>query len=104
MEKNKPVYIAGDLNEEPNKENFVSVPILMAHGFEILNDTVKTSASYETTTKGGRLLDMVLEYNTHPNHKTLYRGVPMDSAAKEQFLMVDSISDHVPYLVRVKVK
>lgn len=104
MEKNKPVYIAGDLNEEPNKENFVSVPILMAHGFEILNDTVTTSASYETTTKGGRLLDMVLEYNTHPNHKTLYRGVPMDSAAKEQFLMVDSISDHVPYLVRVKVK
>ena len=53
--------------------------------------------------EGGNMIDLILEYNTNPYHKTINRGVPMNKEEREQFFE-DKISDHLPYFVKVKIR
>lgn len=98
----KPVYIAGDLNANPKHE---AIRIFKDNGFMVLNrtDTLENGKYIDSTMSKGRMIDLILENNTNPYHKTIFRGVPFDSTQKVQFLK-DKISDHFPYRVRVKVK
>lgn len=107
IQQGKPVYIAGDMNEEPaNKEQVSSLPILDAAGFKILNNKEKvqsTNIYVDATLHGTFMIDLILEHNTNPYHKTIYRGIPMTENERSQFLE-DEISDHLPYFVKVKIK
>ena len=101
--KGKPVYIAGDMNERPDNEQG-TLRMLFDGGFSVLNDTTKIDGKYvDSTQKGGNMIDLILEYNTNPYHKTINRGVPMNKEEREQFFE-DKISDHLPYFVKVKVR
>ena len=86
----KPIYIAGDLNPR-EEDNRASLQLFAANGFEILNDM--DSPKHATRESGGRP-DLILEKN--PNREIIYRGVP-DSADRTY-----TISDHLPYVVRIK--
>lgn len=106
MKEGKPVYIAGDMNEAPGDEDKRSaVPIWEANGFEIVNSIEMLPGSnkfVDSTRQGGNMIDLILEHNVNPKHKTINRGVPIPPAQRNQFF--ESISDHLPYFVKVKVR
>ena len=90
----KPVYIAGDMNEDRRKESATAVNTFINHGFRLLNTPVKKDID-------GRFIDLILEHNINPYNKTLSTGVPIDDFDQWN---ADEISDHYPYFVKVKVK
>lgn len=96
----KPIYIAGDLNEKPNGEDsrHQAVQLFKQNNFTVLNDTtVEASGKYKHATRAsGAMIDLILEYNTNPNRKTEYRDVHPDATY--------DTSDHLPYIVKVKLK
>lgn len=96
----KPVYIAGDMNSTPGSG---VITVLKNHEFEVLNNTEQKDGKYiETTVKDGSLIDLILEYNKNPYHKTIHRGILIPEKNREWFL--NNISDHLPYFVKLKVK
>ncbi len=102
----KPIYIAGDMNEQPHHKN--ALPIFEESGFKMLNsqDYTIINESYkyaDSTRNGGAMIDLILEYNQTPYHRTLESGVPIPADQRQQFF-IDKTSDHLPYRVRVKVK
>jgi endonuclease/exonuclease/phosphatase family metal-dependent hydrolase len=88
----KPVYIAGDMNAEPEDD---AITDFTNEDFEVLNDTENP---YHCTSTDGRYIDLILEWNKNPNHKTIDKGIP--AGADRTF----TISDHLPYYVKVKFK
>ena len=92
---NKPVYIAGDMNEYPLWDWDSSILRLYNNGFDILNDTL-------IKTKPPKVLDLVLEYNKNSTRKLLAGGIP--SFVLQQTGWLGVISDHFPYFVTVKVR
>lgn len=108
----KPVYIAGDLNESPdgsrdnqNQEaKGPAIKILTDYGFEVLNDTAFASNSTHATRPTGAHIDLILEHNVKPNHKTIDRGIPIPQEERDKWLKEDKISDHFPYSVKVKIR
>ena len=102
----KPIYIAGDLNESPH--NGRAIALFRASGFEVLNDiTRRYQYNYngvygewydDATRQGGAMIDLILEKNTNPKRKIIERGIP--AAADTTF----TISDHLPYYTKVKIK
>ncbi len=107
QEHGKPVYIAGDMNEDPeDEEKSPAVQIWEKNGFELLNSVERvsgTSKFVDSTQQGGTMIDLILEHNVNQNHKTISRGVPMTKEERDQFFE-DKISDHFPYSVKVKIK
>ncbi|MDR0830504.1 MAG: endonuclease/exonuclease/phosphatase family protein [Prevotellaceae bacterium] len=95
----KPVYIAGDLNTQPF-ENEEAITNLTNAGFEILNNLTREGEDGESgkyvdkTTQGGRMIDLIFEYNKNLNHQTLWPHIPADA----DFTM----SDHLPYIITKK--
>ena len=87
----KPVYIAGDLNDEPDKASIIK---LKDNGFEVLNKIGDPTHA----TLWGTHIDLILERNSKPDHKTIERGIPVETGDSW------TLSDHFPYMVRVKVK
>lgn len=100
-ESGKPLYIAGDMNEGYDDP---AVKMLTDNGYEVLNNVERINGTYiDATRQSGSMIDLILEYNINPYHKTIYRGVPMDSIQKVQFFK-EGISDHLPYKVKVKIR
>jgi endonuclease/exonuclease/phosphatase family metal-dependent hydrolase len=95
----KPVYIAGDLNEQIHEEP-EAIDILTEGGFAILNNKERDESNryMDKTTQGGRMIDLILEYNTNPKRETIYRGIPACSDS------TFTISDHRPYVVKRIIK
>ena len=57
------------------------------------------------TRETGGLPDLILGYNQNSNRETFWRGVPeclCDGGEYEDWRFV--ISDHLPYIVKVKLK
>ncbi|MDR2510946.1 MAG: endonuclease/exonuclease/phosphatase family protein [Bacteroidales bacterium] len=99
----KPVYIAGDFNEEPNNPN-EAIQLFVNEGFEVLNDPTKVWSTeegkevYELTTGPNRnQIDLIIEYNIYPLHKTIVQSKPDDFSGGNP-------SDHKPYYVKVKIR
>jgi len=90
----KPVYIAGDLNDPLGEDG---VKDLKDAGFEVLND-------YSSSR------DMILEYNTNPDRALINNdndiAIPLPLITIDQWLdeANGGISDHLPRYVRVKFK
>ena len=112
LNDSKPVYIAGDLNESPegSRGNDTAIAkgpaikILTDYGFEVLNDTAFASNSTHATRPTGAHIDLILEHNVKPNHKTIDRGIPIPQEERDKWLKEDKISDHFPYSVKVKIR
>lgn len=102
----KPVYVAGDMNEHLHEKTALS--ILEEAEYELLNNNESIKDNNEkyhyadSTRADGAMIDLILEHNTTPYHKTIERGVPIPASQRKQFF--ENISDHLPYRVRVKVK
>ncbi len=103
----KPVYIAGDLNPRPKDGNprqsdgYETIKTLQANEFEMLSNTDRNDPEYYTnhaTRPNGSQPDLILGYNTNPNSEIIWRGVP--DGSDRTF----TISDHLPYCVKVKIK
>jgi len=103
----KPVYIAGDLNprpkagDSPRPDGYETKKALVDAGFEMLSNTDKNDPEYynkHATRPNGSQPDLILGYNQHPNREIIWRGVP--DGADRTF----TISDHLPYVVKVKYK
>ncbi|MDE5703907.1 MAG: hypothetical protein K2H70_03685, partial [Bacteroidales bacterium] len=92
----KPVYIAGDLNEDPRQG---CILIFKDNGFKVLNDRDDPS---HATGSGGGYVDLILEHNVKPNHQLLDRGIPLSD--EERATWRDNVSDHFPYRVKVKIR
>lgn len=117
----KPVYIAGDLNPK-DKDSYPSsvtpLDLFASSGFEVLNYTDRIAnhgyyIRHHATSEEGGLLDLILGHNQNPNHEIFWRGVPECLWASDlpngytggeykdwRFV----ISDHLPYLIKVKLK
>lgn len=117
----KPVYIAGDLNPK-DKDSYPSsvtpIDLFASSGFEVLNYTDRIAnhgyyIRHHATSEEGGLLDLILGHNQNPNHEIFWRGVPECLWASDlpngytggeykdwRFV----ISDHLPYLIKVKLK
>lgn len=67
----------------------------VAAGFEILNDTANLG---HATRPGNTLIDLILELNNNPSRELIWRGIP-DSSDDSY-----TISDHLPYLVKLNYK
>ncbi len=104
----KPVFIAGDLNPRPEggiprpSDGYETVTALQAKGFEMLSYTDKSDPEYHeknhaTRINGTGQPDLILGYNKNPNRKIIWSGVP--AGADRTF----KISDHLPYVVKVKL-
>lgn len=87
----KPVYIAGDLN--PNPTSAEDMPV--AAGFGILNNM---DEPLHATRPENYRPDLILELNHNPNHELIWNGVP--NCADTTY----TISDHLPYFVKLKFK
>ncbi|MDX9848409.1 MAG: hypothetical protein RBT74_15610 [Tenuifilaceae bacterium] len=88
---NKPVYLAGDLNEQPHEE---AIQKFKENNFIVLNDPATKTYPREDPKK---LIDMILGYKTNStNYNIVSRGIP-------NFPRVDlrQNSDHLPYYVIV---
>jgi len=103
----KPVFIAGDLNPRPRGGNpretdgFETITALKAKGFEMLNNTDRNDPEFlakHATTQGGGQPDLVLGLNQNPNREIIDRGIPAN--ADRTF----TILDHLPYLVKIKIR
>lgn len=107
------MYIAGDLNPK-DKDSYPSsvtpLDLFASSGFEVLNytDTITDDEyykDYHATSEEGGLLDLILGHNQNPNHEIFWRGVP--ECLREDGEYEDwkfEISDHLPYIVKVKLK
>lgn len=121
----KPVFIAGDLNPRPKGEiprssdNYETISALKAVGFEVLNYREETTdpnsdyRKYHATNSGGGQPDKILWLNQNPNRGIIDRGVPECLWAEDKpngYLGGKyqawrfEISDHLPYVVKVKLK
>jgi len=103
----KPVIIAGDLNPRPRggipreSDGFETITALKAEGFEMLNNTDRNDPEFlakHATTQGGGQPDLILWLNQNPNREIIDRGVPEN--ADRTF----TISDHLPYVVKVRIR
>ncbi|MCL2073821.1 MAG: endonuclease/exonuclease/phosphatase family protein [Marinilabiliaceae bacterium] len=114
--KGKPVYIAGDFNCGPP-----SAPINKLKNspgnFIVLNDVTYFNGKYNhATKKNGTMIDLILEHNNNPNKSNppLWRGTPSSFPSSwlgkcwccERWwcLCPNHVSDHKPYLVKLKIK
>jgi len=103
----KPIYFAGDANEEPHTTTG-AVNIFNNAGFDVLNNPARNYQynhngvwGYwydDATTAKGKMIDLIMEYNTNSNKELLERGIP--SCADFNYVL----SDHLPYLVKVKIQ
>jgi exonuclease III len=84
----KAIYIAGDFNAEPDD---ASIKLFEDAGFKVLNRDKP-----EMTGPNGNQIDLIIEYNEYPNHKTLEQGTPDITG--------ENPSDHKPYFVKVIVQ
>ena len=96
----KPVYVAGDMNEQPEDD---AIKIFTDNGYQVLN----ILDDYNHATRPQRYIDkkyidLILEYNKTPYHKIIDRGIPIPQ--KERDTWIDNISDHFPYSVKLKVQ
>ena len=106
QQKGKPIYIAGDLNADYQDSE---ITCFRNAGFEVLNNT-KTEKDKETgknryvdaTRPKGGMPDLILEYNVNPNHKTIEKGIYTPEGWRDTWF--EQISDHLPYLVKVKIR
>ena len=100
INEGKPVYLAGDMNTKPDEPGIQG---LKEAGFEVLNNTDKIGSNYvDATRRSGAMIDLILGYNTNPNHKTIEKYIPIPESERAAFF--DNISDHLPYFVKVKFK
>jgi len=67
--------------------------LIEANGFEVFNDMDKPE--HATCESGGKP-DLILERNANPNREIIDRGVPPNAD--------DTLSDHLPYYVKVRYK
>ena len=67
----------------------------VAAGFEILNDTANLG---HATRPGNTLIDLILELNNNPSRELIWRGIPYNADRTY------TISDHLPYLVKLNYK
>lgn len=100
----KPVYIAGDMNENANakKENGEkreSIDTFENAGFEVLN-----KLTLEHSTKDGLHIDLILEHNENPGRAVIDRGIPYFIPIGLNDGWINKVSDHFPYFVKVKFK
>ena len=82
----KPVYIAGDMNAKPDEEPITK---LKDAGFVVLDTVIAPGRN--------RRIDLILEHNRNPYHKTLESGIPVNTGNWD-------LSDHFPYYSKVKIK
>ena len=99
---NKPVFIGGDFNFQPNDD--ILGPFLNTVGFEVLNN-LKTYTDennnewyVEYTAKSKRMIDLICGEKNSSKYEVLSKGIP--DAANPPF----QYSDHRPYMVKVKLK
>lgn len=87
----KPIYLAGDLNEWPHS---LAIKAFKDNGFVILNDS--STYTYPRSNPW-KILDMILEYKSGSLiHNILSRGIP--NFPRED---LRGCSDHLPYYVTV---
>ena len=98
VNKKKPVYIAGDMNEQADES---AIMILKNNGYKVLNNIDDPTHSTRVTRSH---IDLILEYNMNPHHKTIDRYPLVPEEKRHQWFYIDKISDHIPYLVKVKIK
>lgn len=99
----KPVYIAGDMNTQPEG---TAIKIFKEKNFLVLNDTTKVpdrTKYVDSTMFGGAMIDLILEHNTNPYRKVIDRGIALSEANRKSGWL-KKISDHFPYFVKLKVK
>ncbi len=102
MNAGKPVYIAGDLNADYKS---TEIQGFKNAGFIILNNTEKDKDNghyIDATRLSGSMIDLILEYNTKPNHLLMDRGTYTPVGWRDTWFT--EISDHLPYLVKVKIR
>ena len=92
INSNKPIYIAGDMNEQPGE---TSINLFENDGFVVLNNT---SNSEHSTIENGKHIDLILECNLNQYRELIWRGIP-DSSDDSY-----TISDHLPYFVKLIYK
>jgi endonuclease/exonuclease/phosphatase family metal-dependent hydrolase len=99
ISKGKPVYIAGDLNPKATVEKpDIILPIFEANGFVLLNDL---NDAEQATRPNGSSPDRILEYNKNDTHELIKSGIPL---SWDDNTMMNKLSDHRPYFVKVKIK
>ena len=94
----KPIYIAGDMNNEPGS---TAIKRFTDEGFRILNDI--NSEDHKTI---GRHIDLIMEHNNNQDkgyYKLIDRGIPLTEEQKKEWRN-NKVSDHFPYFVKVKMK
>ncbi|MCM1042534.1 MAG: endonuclease/exonuclease/phosphatase family protein [Bacteroides sp.] len=98
IQNGKPVYIAGDMNEGPDKP---AITLLKNNGFRVLNEM---GDDHVTFPGGGddmeKYIDLILEYNKTPYNKKIDCGIPLSEDEKDNW----KTSDHYPYFVKVKTQ
>lgn len=92
INSNKPVYIAGDMNEGPNGP---AIDLFTNANFEILN---KVNFPKHSTSQNYAYIDLIFEFNSNQKNELFFRGIP-DGADKD-FI----VSDHLPYFVKLNYK
>ncbi len=91
---NKPVYLAGDLNEQLGKG--YALPKFFDNGFVLLNDP--TTLTFRSTNPTS-LLDMIFCYkNGSTSNNIVSRGIPLFPRKD-----LSKCSDHLPYFVTIKM-
>lgn len=90
---NKPVYIAGDMNEQPGD---TAINIFENANFVVLNDT--SNSNHFTDPDREKHIDLILEHNVNPSRELIWRGIP-DGADWSY-----TVSDHLPYLIKLNYK
>ncbi len=122
VKSGKTVFIAGDLNPRPSdgiprpSDGYETKKHLQNNGFEILNRTDRDDKymTYHATNEGGGTQpDLILWKNKKSNSRMISRGVPECLWAKDESNDYPGglyqnwrfhISDHLPYIVKVKFK
>ena len=104
---NKPVFIGGDFNFQPNDD--ILGPFLNTVGFEVLNN-LEGSRGFDnkgnyrwiytdlTTDDSQRMIDLICGEKNSSKYEVLSKCIP--DAANPPF----KYSDHRPYMVKVKLK
>ena len=107
----KPVFIAGDLNPSGGEP----INLLNLMSFEMLNYGDSTDEYYDkhATRTSGAQPDLIFWHNQNPNRDIIWNGVPECLWAPDTpngyagGIYKDwrfNISDHLPYVVKVKLK
>ena len=100
---NKRIFIAGDLNFQPKNSPELR-NLFAANGFELLNseerDTDDDSyyhSAHRTTYESKKMIDLIYgKIKNPPKYEVTWRGVPSGVS--------EDLSDHKPYVVKVKFK